>query len=284
MIDGKDSGIAGELRPISPGRHALKILGNEWCESAELEVLVSSGSVAEASQRLKLLQHTLTLIPGENSDDAQVVVKAEQRQWSIPSLPCSLDLPAHDHYSIVATRPGFADVEEIVTLEDGQPERMYSIDFLQRLTVAQARTTARKRSVPEEAGRRGAESNEEEEARADAPRVTRQELEAAISAKVRDVATLCWARQQRGRRENSTDVSMPLVLQVAARGQGAQIRSLGETDKHPSLAGCLVVMVAGSTFPEGSEGLEVTVPIAFRGDPEVPAEQRTQAASQDRSR
>jgi serine/threonine-protein kinase len=152
LIDGKEIGpLPQELPDLAPGEHLVKIEGGDRYETFEKQVTIEAGQVSTLEPKLTVKKGLATIKPGQNADDARVVLVSGNERRPVPQLPLAVDIPVDKGYSIVATKRGFQDFEQKLVFEDGQAERTFVIDLVPSSTAAPAPAPAPDlgtRSVP----------------------------------------------------------------------------------------------------------------------------------------
>jgi len=71
-----------------------------------------------------------TITQGQNADGASVSLVSGVERRPLPRLPITVQIPIDNDYSIVASKPEFADFEVSLEFEAGQTERTFVIDLV----------------------------------------------------------------------------------------------------------------------------------------------------------
>jgi serine/threonine-protein kinase len=137
VVDGKDIGpLPQELKDLSPGEHTLRIDGSDRYEPFEKKVQIEADRMVSIEPKLKVIKGLATIKPGENAEEARVLLVSGSERRPLPSLPIKVDISVDKPYSIVATKKGFADYEAKIEFEDGQAERTFVVSLSPPSTAA----------------------------------------------------------------------------------------------------------------------------------------------------
>jgi hypothetical protein len=131
LVDGKEIGpLPQEIKDMGPGKHALKVQGNERYAAWEQSVDIEADKVLSIDVKPKVVKGLATIIAGNNAEDAQVQLVSGSSRRPVPQIPIKIDIPTDKAYKLIATRKGYAPFETEVRFEDGKAERQFTIELV----------------------------------------------------------------------------------------------------------------------------------------------------------
>jgi hypothetical protein len=127
-VDGKEIGsLPQELTDLEPGTHRIKLVGDAY-HALEQSVEVLQNEVVDIGPlRPKVAKGVARILPGENADDARIVLETGSERKAIPRLPLNLQIDTSKPHVLIAQKPGFADFRKELTFEDGEAERTFEV-------------------------------------------------------------------------------------------------------------------------------------------------------------
>lgn len=130
-IDGKEIGsLPQELTNLEPGTHRLKITGDAF-HPLEQSVEVPQNEVVDIGPlKPKVARGLARILPGDNAEDARIVLETGGERKAIPRLPLNLQIDTSKPHVLVATKAGFAEFRKELTFDDGESERTFEVGMI----------------------------------------------------------------------------------------------------------------------------------------------------------
>ncbi len=129
-VDDKEIGaLPAEARDLAPGSHRVRIAGGDRYAAVEKNVTVANNEFQDlGTVMLKVVKGKATITQG-NPPGAKVYIVSGTDRRELPSLPISVDIDTSKQWSLLATKPGFADYNQPISFDDGQAEKTYAINL-----------------------------------------------------------------------------------------------------------------------------------------------------------
>lgn len=127
-VDGKEIGsLPQELTDLEPGTHRIKVVGDAY-HPLEQSVEVIQNEVLDVGPlRPKVAKGVARILPGENADEARIVLETGSERKAIPRLPLNLQIDTSKPHVLIAQKAGFADFRKELTFDDGEAERTFEV-------------------------------------------------------------------------------------------------------------------------------------------------------------
>jgi serine/threonine-protein kinase len=126
-VDDKEIGpLPQVVRDLTPGDHVIRVAGSERYAPLERHVTVERDKVEDLGTiTLKVLKGKVTVSLGTSGARVFIVSGADRRE--LPMLPISVDIDTAKSWSLEATKAGFDDYRQLISFDDGQAERTYTV-------------------------------------------------------------------------------------------------------------------------------------------------------------
>ena len=130
-VDGKEIGpLPQELTDLEPGTHRIKLVGDAY-HPLEQSVEVPQNEVVDIGPlRPKVAKGVARILPGENAEEARIVLETGGERKAIPRLPLNLQIDTSKSHVLVAQKAGYAEFRKELTFEDGEPERTFEVALM----------------------------------------------------------------------------------------------------------------------------------------------------------
>jgi serine/threonine-protein kinase len=130
-LDGREIGsLPQELTDLEPGTHRIKVVGEAF-HPLEQSVEVSQNEVTEIGPlKLKVAKGIARILPGQNAEDARIVLETGSERKAIPRLPLHLQIDTSKPHVLLASKAGFADYRKELIFDDGEPERTFEVSLV----------------------------------------------------------------------------------------------------------------------------------------------------------
>jgi hypothetical protein len=127
FVDDREIGpLPQELKELQPGAHKIKIALNERYAPLEKTITVGQNELHdEGTLTLKVLKGKATISLGTPGAKVFIVSGSDRRE--LPVLPISVDIDTSKQWSLVASKPGFADYNQPISFDDGQAEKAFTV-------------------------------------------------------------------------------------------------------------------------------------------------------------
>jgi hypothetical protein len=127
FVDDRDVGpLPQELKDLQPGTHHVRIALNERYAPFEKTVTISKDELQDlGTQTLKVIKGKATISLGTVGAKVFIVSGSDRRE--LPTLPISVDIDTSKQWSLVASKPGFADYNQPISFDDGQAEKAFTV-------------------------------------------------------------------------------------------------------------------------------------------------------------
>jgi serine/threonine-protein kinase len=127
FVDDKEIGpLPQSLHDMAPGSHKVKIAGSERYAPVEKTVTVIKDELQDlGTVTLKVVKGKAT--PVLETSGARVFIVSGSDHWELPALPISVDLDTSKQWSLVASKPGFNDYNQLITFDDGKAEKAFTV-------------------------------------------------------------------------------------------------------------------------------------------------------------
>jgi len=136
-IDDKEVGpLPQDVHDLAPGDHAIHIAGSERYQPFDRHVIVERDRVEDlGTVTLKVLKGKVTVAPGTVGARVYIVSGSDRRE--LPMLPISVDIDTTKSWSLEASKPGYDDYRQLISFDDGQAEKAYTVNLEQKGPGAQ---------------------------------------------------------------------------------------------------------------------------------------------------
>jgi serine/threonine-protein kinase len=126
-VDDREVGaLPQEIRDLTPGTHRVRVAGGDRYAAVERSVTVAKDEFQDlGTVTLKVIKGRATvslMTPG-----AKVFLVSGSDRRELPTLPMSIDLDPSKQWSLVATKPGYADFTQALSFDDGQAEKSFVV-------------------------------------------------------------------------------------------------------------------------------------------------------------
>ena len=147
LVDGKEVGaLPQELRDLEPGPHTLKFVGTLKSQKGEDRYAALDQSITVGKDEVKDLGSvTLKVVIGKatitlDTPDANVKLVASNGDQRTPkTFPVSIEIDTSKaSWTIDATKFGMNEFKQLITFDDGQAEKVYTIHLDPKGTVVAA--------------------------------------------------------------------------------------------------------------------------------------------------
>jgi hypothetical protein len=141
FVDDKDMGaLPAELKDLQPGSHKVKVSAGDRFTSFEKTVTIGNNEVQDlGAVTLKVLKGKVTVTLGTPGAKVFLVSGSDRRE--LPQLPVSIDIPdATKPWTLMASKPGFADYSQAVSFDDGQAEKAFTVTLDPKVATGPAWT------------------------------------------------------------------------------------------------------------------------------------------------
>ena len=127
FVDDKEIGsLPQTLHDMAPGSHKEKISGNERYAPLEETVTVTQDELQNLGPvTLKVVKGKATL--ARETPGATVFLVSGSNRWELPALPISIDIDTAKEWSLVASKPGFNEYTQPISIDDGQSEKALTV-------------------------------------------------------------------------------------------------------------------------------------------------------------
>jgi PEGA domain len=127
-IDDKEIGsLPQELTDLEPGTHRLKLVGDAFHPLEQSVEVIQNEMLDIGPLKPKVAKGVARILPGENADDARIVLETGSERKSIPRLPLNLQIDTSKPHVLLAQKPGFADFRKELTFDNGEAERTFEV-------------------------------------------------------------------------------------------------------------------------------------------------------------
>ena len=131
-LDGEDRGaLPVEVKDLAPGRHRIRIHGNERYAEYSEEIDVEAGRVLNLNPKLKVLKGLAKLTAGGGARGARVLLECAGEDRLIVQLPTSVDVSVDKPCKLSAKRKGYQDFETVLSFEEGKAEKTFVVELAQ---------------------------------------------------------------------------------------------------------------------------------------------------------
>jgi hypothetical protein len=139
-VDGRERGTTpASVTELESGEHTVRVADKkDRYEPFEKKVTVTKGEMTEVNASLKVLRGLAKITPGQYADGARVVLVSGNERRPLPKIPIAIEIKLDKPYTLVATRPGFRDLEIPIEFDDGEAEKTFEVE----LTMAAQRSAA----------------------------------------------------------------------------------------------------------------------------------------------
>jgi hypothetical protein len=136
FVDDKEIGpLPQDLHDLPPGDHVVRIAGSERYQPLEKHVTVEKDKVEDlGTVTLKVLKGKVTVAPGTQGARVYIVSGSDRRE--LPMLPISVDIDTTKSWALEASKPGFDDYRQLISFDDGQAEKAYTVTLEPKSTAA----------------------------------------------------------------------------------------------------------------------------------------------------
>lgn len=156
-LDDKEIGsLPQELSDLEPGTHRIKLVGDAFHPLEQTIEVVQNEMLDIGPLRPKVAKGVARILPGENADEARIVLETGSERKAIPRLPLNLQIDTSKAHVLVAQKPGFAEFRKELTFDDGEAERTFEVALVASAEsatpladVGQAPAAAPPRSAPQ---------------------------------------------------------------------------------------------------------------------------------------
>jgi hypothetical protein len=136
-LNGEDRGqLPVTLRDLQPGTYAVRISGNERYAVYEDNVTIQAGQTLTLQPKLKVLRGRAKLREGPGAAGAQVMVECPGADNLIVQLPTSVDVPVDKPCTLSAKRPGYRELRELLSFDEGNAEKTFTVTLSKAAQVA----------------------------------------------------------------------------------------------------------------------------------------------------
>jgi hypothetical protein len=126
-VDDKEIGpLPQDVHDLSAGDHVIRVAGSERYQALEKHVTVDRDRVEDLGTiTLKVLKGKVTVAPGTSGARVYIVSGSDRRE--LPMLPISVDIDTMKSWSLEASKPGYEDYRQLISFDDGQAEKAYTV-------------------------------------------------------------------------------------------------------------------------------------------------------------
>jgi hypothetical protein len=126
-VDDKEIGpLPQVVRDLTPGDHTIRVAGSERYQSLDRHVTVERDKLEDLGTiTLKVLKGKVTVSLGTSGARVFIVSGTDRRE--LPMLPISVDIDTAKSWSLEGTKPGFEDYRQLISFDDGQAEKTYTV-------------------------------------------------------------------------------------------------------------------------------------------------------------
>jgi hypothetical protein len=126
-VDDKELGpLPQDVHDLTPGDHVIRVAGSERYQPLEKHVTVERERVEDLGTiTLKVLKGKVTVAPGTSGARVYIVSGSDRRE--LPMLPISVDIDTMKSWSLEASKPGYEDYRQLISFDDGQAEKAYTV-------------------------------------------------------------------------------------------------------------------------------------------------------------
>lgn len=127
FVDDKELGpLPQDVRDLAPGDHTIRVAGSERYQPLEKHISVERDKVEDLGTiTLKVLKGKVTVAPGTSGARVYIVSGSDRRE--LPMLPISVDIDTMKSWSLEASKPGYEDYRQLISFDDGQAEKAYTV-------------------------------------------------------------------------------------------------------------------------------------------------------------
>jgi serine/threonine-protein kinase len=129
FVDDREVGpLPQELRDVPPGTHQLKVVGAaDRYAPFEKTITVNKDEIQDLGVvSLKVVKGKATISLGTPGAKVFMVSGSDRRE--LTPLPISVDIPdTSKQWSIVASKPGYNDYTQVISFDDGQAEKAFTV-------------------------------------------------------------------------------------------------------------------------------------------------------------
>jgi serine/threonine-protein kinase len=138
-IDDREIGsLPAETHDLTAGSHRVRIAGGDRYAAVEKNVTIAKDEFQDlGSVTLKVVKGKATITQGTPAGAKVYIVSGADRR-ELPTLPISVDIDTSKQWSLVASKPGFADYNQPISFEDGQAEKTFVVNLDARQAVSQS--------------------------------------------------------------------------------------------------------------------------------------------------
>ena len=132
FVDDKELGpLPQDVRDLAPGDHTIRVAGSERYQPLDKHVSVERDKVEDLGTiTLKVLKGKVTVAPGTQGARVYIVSGSDRRE--LPMLPISVDIDTMKSWSLEASKPGYEDYRQLISFDDGQAEKAYTVTLAPR--------------------------------------------------------------------------------------------------------------------------------------------------------
>ncbi len=137
-VDDKEVGpLPQVVRDLTPGDHTIRVSGSERYQPLERHVTVERDKLEDLGTiTLKVLKGKVTVSLGTSGARVFIVSGSDRRE--LPMLPISVDIDTAKSWSLEGTKSGFEDYRQLISFDDGQAEKTYTVTLDPKSAGAQA--------------------------------------------------------------------------------------------------------------------------------------------------
>lgn len=141
FVDDREIGaLPQEIHDLTPGSHRVRVAAGDRYAAVEKTVTLAKDEFQDLSTvTLKVIKGRATVSLSTPGAKVFLVSGADRRE--LPTLPMSIDLDPSKQYSLVATKPGYADYTQPLSFEDGQAEKSFLVALEPKTATAPGSVT-----------------------------------------------------------------------------------------------------------------------------------------------
>jgi serine/threonine-protein kinase len=126
-VDDREAGpLPQEVRDLAPGPHTIRVAGSDRYQPLEKQVAVEKDSVSDlGTVTLKVLRGKATITLTTLGARVYLVSGSDRRE--LPTLPISVDIDTTKTWSLEASKPGYDDLRQPISFDDGQAEKSFVV-------------------------------------------------------------------------------------------------------------------------------------------------------------
>jgi len=236
-IDDREVGELPQwVRGLALGTHEILVSAGDNYQSIERSIELEPGKLTDLGViKLKVLIGKLTILPGQIVADEVTLHRGSDRQ-ELRQLPITLSVVADDHWTITASKRGYARLVQSVNFDDGEREKTYTLNF--------TRLLPRDPTVP------GV--------------LTAEQVRTTAARYTPSVKRACWQTAFDTRNAGAASSARVVVtVSVATDGSVVSASSSPDPPGYHGLADCVAARVRGWTFPFCTEPTTFNLPFAF---------------------